>query len=527
MKETARQLLAGAVQDSRQSIRMLQRHLRATEARQRAGLALTTLRDTLDQGQAAQQLALVLGAAAQEVRAATQVMQGAAAGSAPTAPSSPRPPRPRTRIAISQIEAQQQFADALRSAGLKLPGLPVMDGQRHYAPVEGNRGRQQSGAYMGFYDGGVPNGIVWNYKAGTRATWKATGDAVPLSPQEHRRLAEQAAAARAANLAAQRAREDAAAQRTAWLLEGTRPATPANAYLRRKGVTTIPPGVREDLLGNTAIPLRDAAGHVRNMQTILARPSPAGPDKLYQEGAQKTGTSFRIGTPRPGEPLGIAEGFATAWSAHAASGLAVLVALDTSNLKPLAEALRRAEPDRPLVLFADNDHHLPARPAPLPNAGLEKATAAADAVGKAWVIAPPLDAVRHAAGQGTDWNDHYRTHGLAATRATIAAALQAGAAQAAGSDPNQDVPEQPAQAQRVRQDQSPHGEAQMTDSKLPKAKAEVRQDRQREVDVWRDREEAGRAARQATPPRGVPGVVSTDDSFSPKPGARQRQAPGV
>jgi len=172
---------------------------------------------------------------------------------------------------------------------------------------------------MGFYDGGVPNGIVWNYKAGTRLTWKASGEAVPLSPEEHRRLAEQAAAARAANLAAQRAREDAAAQRTAWLLEGTRPATPANAYLRRKGVTAVAPGLREDLLGNLIIPLRDTAGSLRNMQTILARPPKAGTDKLYQEGAQKTGTGFLIGTLRPGAPLGIAEGFATAWSAHTAS----------------------------------------------------------------------------------------------------------------------------------------------------------------------------------------------------------------
>ncbi|TDH58097.1 hypothetical protein E2C06_34345 [Dankookia rubra] len=229
---------------------------------------------------------------------------------------------------------------------------------------------------------------------------------------------------------------------------------------------------------------------------------------------------------RPGAPLGIAEGFATAWSAGVASGLPMVMALDTSNLKPLAEAIRRAEPDRPLVFFADNDHHLTARPTPLPNVGLEKAKAAAEAVGHARVIAPPLDPARHAAGQGTDWNDHHRTHGMAATRDAIAAALRIGAAQTAvGSGPDQDVPERPAQAQRARQEQSSPQEPPMTDRKIHKAKAEIRQERQREVDVWRDREEAGRAARQAEKPRGTQGIASPDERSGPKPGARQRQAP--
>ena len=262
-------------------------------------------------------MALVLGDAAQEVRAATQAVQGAvpspAPGSNPAAAPGPRPtatgsairlpraPRPRTRIEISEIEAQQQFADALRSAGLQLSGLPVMDGQRHYAPVEGNRGKQKSGAYMGFYDGGVPNGIVWNYKAGTRLTWKATGEAVPLSPEEHRRLAEQAAAARAADTwrRSERARTPPpSARRGCWRAPARRrrpmPICAARASPRCR------PGLREDLRGNLIIPLRDTAGSLRNMQTILARPPKGGTDKLYQEGAQKTGTGFLLGTLRPG-----------------------------------------------------------------------------------------------------------------------------------------------------------------------------------------------------------------------------------
>ena len=67
----------------------------------------------------------------------------------------------------------------------------------------------------------------------------------------------------------------------------------------------------------------------------------------------------------------------------------------------------------------------------------------------------------------------------------------------------------------------------MTDSRIHKAKAAVRQEQQREVDVWRDREAAGRAARQAEPPRGAQGVASTEETPAAKPSARLRQAPGA
>lgn len=65
----------------------------------------------------------------------------------------------------------------------------------------------------------------------------------------------------------------------------------------------------------------------------------------------------------------------------------------------------------------------------------------------------------------------------------------------------------------------------MTDSRIHKAKAASRQDQQREVDVWRDREAAGRAARQTEPPRGTQSVASPDSSSAAKASARVRQAP--
>ena len=109
--------------------------------------------------------------------------------------------------------------------------------------------------------------------------------------------------------------------------------------------------------------------------------------------------------------------------------MAVAVALDTSNLMAVAAALRDQDPERSIYMAADNDHHLPLRVKPLPNAGREKAEAAALAVG-ATVLLPEPIADQVAKGKGTDWNDYEVSHGQAATQAALRmAGLQELAAQ--------------------------------------------------------------------------------------------------
>jgi len=68
---------------------------------------------------------------------------------------------------------------------------------------------------------------------------------------------------------------------------------------------------------------------------------------------------------RAGEPVTVAEGYATGATVHRATGMAVAIALDTSNLMAVAVAvamaLRDQDPARPIYMAADNDHHLPVR----------------------------------------------------------------------------------------------------------------------------------------------------------------------
>ena len=64
-------------------------------------------------------------------------------------------------------EALEQFNNALRECGFLIDGLPVMDGKIKRVKVEGDRGSEKSGAYVG-YTNGYPAGYIENFKTGER-----------------------------------------------------------------------------------------------------------------------------------------------------------------------------------------------------------------------------------------------------------------------------------------------------------------------------------------------------------------------
>ena len=488
IKESALAFLEGGIAESRQGARALQAGLRKSEVRAAAGERATTLRRTFGErkarralprvveqlDEAARQRAPVMARIAaltpKEVAPKTPRRAAAAAGTpqprqelprpkpaqqatpavpvAPTMPAGQGAPAPRVkpptlrpararRVKIGEWEAQQQFADAMRGHGLKPQGLPILDGKLRYVAVEGNKGREKSGAYRGFYDEGRPAGAIYNWKqGGFVGTWKAEGELVPVSVVDQAALAARAEAQAAERERERRAREEAGARLALQLLAGAKPADASHPYLSAKGIEanglqvavpgqTVPVQTAKgatrnaSIAGRLLVPLHDVNGEVRNVQTI----APDG-TKLYLGGAQKMGTFHLLGDLRPGTPVIIAEGYATGATVHRATGLAVAVALDTSNLMAVATALRDQDPTRPIYMATDNDHHLPLRAKPLPNAGREKAEAAASVVG-ATVLLPEQAANQMSKGKGTDWNDYEASHGKAATwNALRAAGLQ-------------------------------------------------------------------------------------------------------
>ena len=326
----------------------------------------------------------------------------------------------RQERTIDPAVAKAEFADAIHRAGLKLPGEPIMDGQKRYVPLLDGNPRKLQGEYHGYLDN-WPAGFIRNFKTGFAEAWKASQPTRELSSTE-REKASAERAERSAAKAAQTKADQARAAKKAYAKWMNGYSVPQNDYLSRKGVRAH--GLRQDGNGNLMVPMRDANGFLRNIQTI----TPAG-DKLFLKDARKLGLFATLGKITPEKPILIAEGYATAATLYEATGLPVIVAFDTSNLLPAATAIREKYADATIIFAADNDHHLPRKEKPQPNYGFEKAQAAAEKVG-AIVIKPDFGEIEkqlliEGKGVPTDFNDLQALIGKEKVGAIIAAELKA------------------------------------------------------------------------------------------------------
>ena len=71
--------------------------------------------------------------------------------------------RPRVGAHRRRRDPAEQFAEALRECGLRPDGPVQMDGQMHRVAVDGDKGKERSGAYVGHLDG-KPAGFIQNFK---------------------------------------------------------------------------------------------------------------------------------------------------------------------------------------------------------------------------------------------------------------------------------------------------------------------------------------------------------------------------
>ena len=333
------------------------------------------------------------------------------------------PAKGSVHIAVDANPAEQ-FAEAIRACGLQLAGSPVMDGQLHRVPVEGDKAHARSGAYTGHLDG-HPAGFVQNHRTGVKQTWKATGPAATLSARDRAQLAAEVAQKRH-----DRGRErEQQAERTAQQVDALwAAASPAQAhpYLAAKGVQ--PHGLRQDADGRLMLPVRDADGRLWSLQRI-------GRDgfKQFEEGGRVEGGHYVIGALKQPGPLLIAEGFATAATLHEMTGMPAVVAFNAGNLLAVAQTYRALDPDRVIVIAGDDDRHRAAerdaQGRPKVNVGRVKAEEAAAAIGGQAVfpIFPPDS-------MGTDWNDLARTQGRLEAAGQLRLALAIGDRERAARD---------------------------------------------------------------------------------------------
>jgi putative DNA primase/helicase len=202
----------------------------------------------------------------------------------------------------------------------------------------------------------------------------------------------------------------------AWRGHCTEGSRDQSEYLKRKQIE--PSGGRFLPGGKFVVPLCDTERRIHGLQVIYDTPQRGRDKSFWPAGLAKKGHFFLIGG-IPDRLLLVCEGFATAASLHAATGLPVAVAFDAGNLLPVASALHKKYKRAKILLCADDDYRTEGNP------GRTHAETAALAV-EGRVVWPEFAAERPADTKGpTDFNDLHLLEGLTAVSRQVEAALDA------------------------------------------------------------------------------------------------------
>ena len=299
-------------------------------------------------------------------------------------------------------DLNQIFGDKLREAGLAVDHVE-MDGMMHRCGTLA-KPSGKDGAYIGHTD--FPASVWWqNWQTGEEGTYCPVKQS-RMTAAEWDILKKQIAEDRA-RCKVDKERQHAKAAETAatrWNEAGDAPDT--HPYLERKGVRSY----RLRLWGDQLlIPLHDEAGKLVSLQTI----DPDGEKRFLAGGKTRGGAFFISG--KQGEPVLIAEGYATAASACMASGYAAFVAFNAGNLLSVTMRARRLFPESKLIVVADDDWQTEEKTGK--NTGLKAAEEAARRVG-GWLAVPSVRGIPGA----TDINDLHKKGGIDAVWRCLAAA---------------------------------------------------------------------------------------------------------
>lgn len=302
----------------------------------------------------------------------------------------------------SFFEAVEAFRSALEKEGLGRPEIQA-DGALHRFTLAGEKRGKESGWYV-FYSDNIPAGAFGSWKHDLTIYWcsrqnyemsQAEIDAV----RERQRQAREARDVERKNLAV----ECAKIATSKW--ENAEPETGSHHYLARKQVGAF--GVKS-ARGELLVPMWTVSGEIASLQRIY----PDG-GRRYLRGTIKDGLFGWIEGDQ--STIYLAEGYATAASIHMATGHAVAIAFDAGNLESAAQSVRGIFPQTQIVVAADNDRWSTKADGTPWNVGVEKAQAAAHAVG-AQVIIPDF---KDLSSRPTDFNDLHVLEGLEFVRSQV------------------------------------------------------------------------------------------------------------
>jgi putative DNA primase/helicase len=252
---------------------------------------------------------------------------------------------------------REEFAGFLKSLGCVVSDKhPIMDSKSHRITVEGEKysANAGSGFYVAHLDG-HPAGYAKNNKTGQEENWKAKG--YVLDNEHKARLIAKAAAKLQQREAELARRQERAAQRVATQLTALVPAAQATPYMTAKGLGPQPGEFTDQDGKKTYLPAIDTNGKHWTMQCVREDGS-----KRFAKDGRKEGCFHVVGQGldelAKAPVIVIAEGYATAATLRQTLGHATVSAFDSGNLAPVAQALHRKYPDKPVVIACDDDRHL-------------------------------------------------------------------------------------------------------------------------------------------------------------------------
>lgn len=317
-------------------------------------------------------------------------------------------------------EVLNQFADY----GLQVD-RPLNFGKLTRVKAEGDKGAEKTGWYVAYEhraDDGqtLILGSFGNWRLGEKQNIKPKG--IKLSDTDRELMRARQEEAKRKQSEAQERAASRAAKRAAGMWSRM-PEKGDSAYLQRKQIIGF--GVRyAPRSGSVLIPMRNAKGRIVGLQVIYPKKrEDLGRDKTYWPyGVAKEGAYHLIGPhPEPGEPILVAEGYATGASLHMATGLAVAMAFDAGNLLPVGKALREQFPARPLIFCADDDWKTKRPNGDSWNPGVETAEKAATILGGQAVV-PVWPGER--GDKDTDFNDLHIAAGMEEVRRQVMAVVR-------------------------------------------------------------------------------------------------------
>lgn len=304
----------------------------------------------------------------------------------------------------------KDFIDFLASLGLQPADAAeiIADDKKRRFHVAGDKRGQSAATYQlakgefGYY------GWVHSFKEGiTHAyTEKASRK---FSDEERRQFARNMAAQKKKSEDDQREMYAEAATAAVLNWKIGKPVPPDFEYIVNKKIAAMGCKFHEN---HVIIPAYKD-GKITSLQRIYANG-----DKRFLSGGDIKGAYAFINKGSDFSEIYVCEGYATGVSLFMAVEKPVIIAFNAGNLQPVCDSIRNKYPYAKIIIAADNDAFTKKPTGELWNVGLEKSSAAAEAVGGV-VIMPDL-----INGRNTDWNDVHRLEGLDALRQYIQGKLR-------------------------------------------------------------------------------------------------------